>query len=74
MALFPAMRLAVMLATDRMPAGKATIQVFEKLCLLAAANRLAAAGLIFTDCCLLDIYCFTYIDSVVIFAVDTIDY
>lgn len=63
-----------MLIADKVLADKIIIQVFEKSYLLAMANRLAIAGLISTNYCLLNIHCLIYARSVVVFTVDAIDY
>lgn len=72
---FAMMRLAAILATSKIFADKTIVQIFEKLCLLAAANRLiATAGLIFTNYCLFNIYCLVHAKYVMMFAINIIDY
>lgn len=72
--LFAAVQLVVALVIDRLFIDKTIVYVFEKLYLLATAKKLAAiASLIFTNCYLLNTYCFAYVDSVVIYTIDAID-
>lgn len=72
-ALFIIMQFVVMPAIDKVLTGKATILAFEKPHLLAAANKLAIAGLISIKYCFFDIYYLVYASFAAVSAVDAID-
>lgn len=74
MALFAAVWLPTILSVNKISISKTTAQAFEKLCLLAAAKKLAVAGLIFTDYCFFYTYCLVYVGFTVVFTIDTTDY
>lgn len=73
-ALFAAMRLAAVPVAGKVFVNKATVQAFKRPYLLAAINRLVAAGSIFTGCYLLDIYCLVHASFAMIYAINTTDY
>lgn len=70
---FAVVRLAMVLVADKVFIDKTIVQAFEKLRLLTAANRLAAANLIFIDCCSLNTHYFAHVGFVMIFTVNAID-
>lgn len=67
------MQLAAILAASKIPAGRMTVQAFKKLHLLAAASKLAAAGLISTNYCFFNIYCLAHINFAAVGIIDMTD-